>query len=596
MLGGIDLTNKNRFISLLISCIIFFPLFFSCFTGYAQENLQITGPVEAFESEKVEFLVTLDGVPIQARVTFGDSLFVNWTNSLTGKIEFTMPSVPVGDLVYRINASVPGGLNASYNILVKNKTGLLNIEFSTDTIIETTDFYIIIKDRNEPVPDATIWFNSAKYISDANGKVDLTAPDVLVTTNYGITVNKTGHKSNTSMVTIKEAGLGLQLMEIIYPSIVESEEKNIDITVVGKNGGLDNVTLEVYYEDIKHTEYMTDYEGHAVISAPLLNNENYFSLYISKEGYSTYNSNKKIIISLFTRDLGSDLDIAMYPSEVYEGDTVTVEVTDEIGHRIEDAVVWKGALKMEEATDSNGLLEFIAPSVFFDKEFYVYALKKGYNFAAGKITIRDRSSFQKKINIEMINVINESVGFYVSVKDENNIPLEKATVTFISEEKVTHENGTVYLTAPNITADAFYTLNATKYGYIPATVSIQVLDIYGDSTPRTIEIFIIPFIMENNEFTVTIRNEHGDLLSDAKVTFMDTTLITDYKGTVTFVAPDVNWDRVEEILVSKSGFESISAEITIKNNEGFEYWLLLLIIVIIFIIGLIAFFKYGRII
>jgi hypothetical protein len=566
----------------------------NCFTCYAQENLQISGPIEAFESEKVEFLVTLDGIPIQARVTFGNSLYVNWTNSLTGKVEFTMPSVPDKDLVYQINATIPGGLNASHTILVKNKTGLLNIEFSTDTIVETMDFYIIIKDRKEPVPDATVWFNSAKYISDANGKVDLTAPDVLVTTNYGITVNKTGYKSSTTMITINEADLGLQLMEVIYPSIVESEEKNIDITVLGKNGGLDNVTLEVYYEQLKHTEYTTDYEGNAYISAPLLNNDNYFSLHISKEGYNTYSSDKEIIISLFTRDLGSDLDIAVYPSEVYEGDTVTVEITDEMDTRIEDATIWKGALKIGESTDSNGLLEFIAPSVFFDREYYVYAIKKGYNYAEEKITVRDKSSIQKKITIETINIINESTRFYVSVRDESSFPLEKVTATLNSEEKVTGENGTIYFKAPNVTTDAFYTLKAIKFGYIPATVSIQVLNLDGDLTSRKIEIFIVPLIMENDEFIITIRNEQGDLLPDARVTFMDTTLTTDYKGTVTFTAPDVNWDRVQEILVSKSGFESTSAEITIKNNEGFEYWLLLMIILIIFIIGLIAFFKFGR--
>ncbi len=569
-------------------------LLFSCFTCYAQENLRIIGPIEAFEGEKVEFFVTLDGEPIQARVTFGDSLYINWTSSLTGKVEFTMPSVPVGDLVYLINASVPGGLNASHNLLVKNKTGKLNIEFSTDNVIETMDFDITIKDRDEPVSGANVWFNSAKHVSDSNGKVNLTAPDVLVITNYGITVNKTGHKANTTMVTIKEADLGVKLMEVIYPSIVESEEKNIEINVIGKNGGLDNVSLEVYYENIKHTGYTTDFEGNAFINAPVLNNDNYFSIYISKDGYSTYNNDKEILISLFSRDLGSDLDIAVYPSEVYEGDTVTVEVTDEIGSRIRDATIWKGTLKIDETTDSNGLLEFIAPSVFFDREYYVYVLKKGFNYAEGKITIRDKSSIQKNLNIEINNVINESASFDVLVKDKNYFPLEKVTVTFNSEEKVTSENGTINFIAPNVTIDSFYTLKATKLDYIPATVSIKVLNLDGNLTSRTIEIFTVPLIMENNEFTVTVRNDQGDLLPDARVTFMDTILMTDYKGTVTFSAPNVNWDRVQEILVSKSGFESTSAEITIKNNEGFEYWFLLTIIIIIFIIGLIAFFKFGR--
>jgi len=596
LLGGISVTKNIGVIALLISSIIFFVLFNCCSTIYAQANLKITGPIDAFEGEKVEFLVTLDGKPIQARVIFGDSLYINWTSSLMGKVTFTMPSVPVGDLVYRVNASVPGGLNTSYSILVKNRTGILNIEFSTENIVETLDFYIIVKERGKPIPEANVWFNSAKYVTDAYGKVTLTAPDVLVTTNYGIIVNKTGHKSMTSMVTIKEAGLGLQLMEVIHPSIVESEEENIEISVIGKNGGLDNVTLEIYYEELKYSEYKTDYEGNAFISAPSLHNVNYFSILINKDGYSTYSRDNEIIINLFERDFTSNLHIIIMPSEAPEGDKVTVTVTDDIGSGIEDVAVWKGSLLLDESTDLKGILEFIAPSVFFDREYYIYAIKKGYNYAEGKITIRDRSSDQEKLNIEIINVVNDSEGFYVMIKDEKNIPIENATVTFNLKEKITSENGTVYLIAPNVTTDTFYTVKATKLDYTPATISIQVLNLDGNSIPRLIKIFVIPYIMENEEFTVIVRNEHGELLPDARVKFIDTTQITDFKGTVIFTAPDVNWDRMQEILVTKFGFDSASVEITIKNNEGFEYWFLLLIIMIIFIIGLFAFFKYRRLI
>ncbi len=573
--------------------MIFFAMYVNCFTINAQGILEIIGPTDAFEGEEVGFTVTLDGEPIQAKVIFGDSLFVNWTNSSTGIIRFTMPPVPIGDKEYVINASVLGGLNASHSILVKNRTGILKIEFSIGYIVEMEDFIVTVKDRDEPVAGANVWFNSAKYVTDSTGNVTLTAPDVLITTNYGISVNKTGHKSNSTMVTINEVGLGLKLMEVIHPSIVEPGKANIEVSVISKYGGLENVTIEVYYEDSKHSEYKTNSEGKAYINAPSMNNDNYFSLYVSKDGYSTYSGEKEITVSSFARDLGPDLDITTQ-SEVYEGASVTAKVTDDIGSGVEEATIWKGSLELDETTDSKGFLVFTAPSVFMDREYYIYAIKKGYNFAESKITIRDKSSNQQKLTIE--TVINESDVFYVTVKDENSIPLGEVTLTFNSEEKLTSENGTVSFTAPNVTIDTFYSIESTRYGYLPASASIEVINLDGGETSRKIQIRTIPYIMESEEFTVTIRNDQGDLLSGARVTFMDTSIYTDFKGTVTFTAPDVNWDRIQEILVTKSAFESTSAEITIKNYEEFQYWYLVIVIIIILIIGFIAFFKYGRII
>jgi hypothetical protein len=314
-----------------------------------------------------------------------------------------------------------------------------------------------------------------------------------------------------------------------------------------------------------------------------------------KEGYSLFNTDNTIIINLFARDLGSDLNVNINPSEVYEGDTLTVEITDDIGNRIEDCVIWRGSFELDTLTDSNGILELYAPSVFFDREFYIYAFKNGYNYAEKKVTVRDKVSNQKKLDIDLISILNESTSFYLLVTDEYNFPIEKAAVLFHGEEKVTNNEGFVFLTTPNVTTDTFFTIQATKIGYIPASVSIQVLNVDGNLSSRVIKIFTVPYILENEEFIVTIRTENGDVLPDVRVTFMGTTLQTDYKGTVTFSSPDVTWDSTQEIIVTKSGFESKSTNITIINNQGFEYWFLLIVIMIILIIGLIAYFKYGRV-
>ena len=78
-----------------------------------------------------------------------------------------------------------------------------------------------------------------------------------------------------------------------------------------------------------------------------------------------------------------------------------------------------------------------------------------------------------------------------------------------------------------------------------------------------------------------------------QVTFKGTSLETDFKGEVTFSAPDVAWDEIHNIRATKSGYSSASAEITIKNVEGFQYWYLIIVVIAISIIGIVAYFRYG---
>lgn len=503
-----------------------------------------------------------------------------------------MPAVSGGDKKFLVSASIPGDLTASCFILVKNKTGILEIEFSSDYVPEMNKFNISISCQEKPVGGASVWFNSNKYITDSFGNITLSAPDVLITTNYGISVNKTGYKTNSTMLTVFENDLGLNLMEVIYPFIVEPAEENITVKIIGKYGGLENATIEVYYENTNQDIYTTDFNGNAFIKAPVINNEYYFTLRVNKYKYKTY-TDEEIKINLFSRDLYYDLEISVNPSEVYEGNFITIKVSDEIGNGIDEAEIWRGSKKIEELTDNNGILEIIAPSVFFDREYYIYAIKQGYNFAEERITVRNQDSAQEKIIMEVENYVNESEIFYVTLKDEKRILLNGVSVVFNSEEKITNENGVVAFTAPNITEDTFYLISSNKYGYVPASASIEVINKAGTDgeSNKKIKICIVPYVMENEDFTVTIRNEVGDLISGVKVTFMDTTLYTDYKGIVTFKAPDVSWEGIQQILATKSNYESSTSEIIIKNKEEFQYWYLIMIVVIIIIIGLISFFK-----
>lgn len=592
----IDVTKKIQAFSLIVVLLISFTIFIPCFTGNAQNILKIIGPADAFEGEDVEFTVTLNEELVQARVTFGDVLSAN-TSISTGAVTFIMPSVPYEGKEYVVTASLPGD-NAYHTILVKNRTGMLTIELSTDNIIETKEFIVTVKEQENPVIDASVWFNSSVHLTDASGNVTLLAPDVLVTTNYGITVNKTGYKSSSSMITIHDEDQGQKLMEVINPFIVEPGKEDVEIKVISKQGGLEEVSIELYYEGQKYAEYITDENGKTYIDTPSINNDNYFSLYVKKDGYRTYSDKEEIIISLFVCDFVSDLEMKVDPSEVYEGKSITVEISNDVGVGIEGASIWRGDVELDETTDSEGILVFTAPSVFMDKEYYLYAIKEGYNFAEGRITIRDKSSSQEQLKIESQNMVNESDFFNVIIKDDSNILLQDVTVTFNSEQKITNELGAVMFVAPNVTSTSFYLIEASKFGYLPAFSSIEIIyiaDSNGGSSTK-LEICVEPNIMENEEFTVTVRDDQGNLIAGVRVTFKGTSLETDFKGEVTFSAPDVGWgDETHNVRATKSGYNSASTEITIKNIEGFQYWYLIIIVIIILGVGVAAYFRYGRI-
>jgi hypothetical protein len=506
-----------------------------------------------------------------------------------------MPSVPIGNQQFLVGASLPGGLNASYYILVKNKTRSLEIDLKNDFIEETNNFNLTVLDEGLPVQGVSVFFNSNVSITNENGEVILSAPDVLYTTNFGISVNKTGYLSNTTTIKVIENGLGLQLMDVIYPFIIEAGTETVEISVFGLDGGLENVSIIIYYEDEKIREYKTNMNGIVDVSPPIINNDNYFSLIISKDRYKRYDDSE-IIINFFARDLESDLEISINPTEIYEGNTVTVKISDEFGNGVKDSEIWKGSAKIPDSTDSNGILNFNAPSVFFDKEMYIYALKQGYNFAEGKFTIRNKESYQSELFMNFESFIFEDNTFNVTLFDENNNLIEGVYVTFNSIQKITNDQGMVQFSAPNVTNTTTFLITANKYNFLPISNTIEVIneDKSNGVTSRKIYIYTFPTVLENEEFSVTIRNEFGELLSDVKVTFEERSLYTDFSGTVLFSAPEVSWDRILEIQALKSGYESSVSDITIKNAEDFQYLYLVIIVAIILIVGIFYYFKFRR--
>ena len=354
--------------------------------------------------------------------------------------------------------------------------------------------------------------------------------------------------------------------------------------------------MEVYYEGEKRSEHLTDSNGEAYLTAPAIRHTDYFTLYVSKEGYQTYDGESDIQIGLLARTSDTDLDIQPTSSEVYESDLITIEVVDELGVPVEEATIWKETTELDDKTDAEGIVVFTAPLVFMDREFFIYAIKEGYNFAEEQIIIRDTGNDEKTFYITVDTTVPEKETFSLTVKDAENMPIKDATVVFYSEQKQTDSNGNVSFEAPEVTSDTFFSIEVTKYEYVPASAFIEVLQQAGSNgqSSKQLQICTAPVVIENEEFTVTVKKMDNSTVSNAQVQFMDTVKMTDYKGEVTFRAPDVSWDRSKDILVTKSGYYTASATIVIKNTSGFEYWYLLVIVAIILIIGIVAYLRYRQ--
>ncbi|MFO7677417.1 MAG: hypothetical protein R6V50_03425 [Thermoplasmatota archaeon] len=593
--GGIKIKKIQTCLLTILLFISLYSIFLPSFCS-AQNVLEIHGPSAVFEGDEVEFMVTLDGEPVQAHIIFDDVYPASYTNSTTGKISFIAPPVEYGEKQYIITASILDEISVSHVLFVKSKTAVLFVSFSDDYIIETQEFKVSVTDGKQGVDDAHVWFDSELYRTDSLGEVVLTAPDVLVTTNYGLIVNKSGYQSFSTMITIYEYTRGIQLMEVFIPSIIEPGRDDGEIKVFSKLGPLENVSVDLYYEGELFESYRTDSSGRVLFSSPHINYDHFFTVTVFKEGYQTFFDEEQYYISLFRKDFLSDLFIAVIPSEIQEGSVVTVKVTNDIGLGISDVTIWRGSDELDGMTDSEGLLNFFTPPVFMDTQFYIYAIKPGFNFAESFITVRDMSEDTAKLFIEAPSFVNESEAFSVIVKDEHNVTLPGAMVVFHSQKQFTNELGLVYFYAPAVAVSSFYTIEVYKAGYVPAFFLIEVLSKEGPTEPlsRKLQISIQPTIFEKEIFIVTIRDGLGNPVSNAQVSFRGTTLHTNFRGEAKFSTPEVDWDEVHLITVTKAGYTSTSTNVVIKNIQGFDYWYLIVIFTAVFIIGIAAYIRYTR--
>ncbi|MFH1101718.1 MAG: hypothetical protein V1726_06760 [Methanobacteriota archaeon] len=579
---------------LLIVCVLILASVLGCVLVNAQQGLSVDGPSNVFEEETVWFTVTSAGKPVQARVVFERDPLVKYSNASTGLVFFIMPHVgPDGEWFTITTSTLDGSKSGLLDIFVKNSSGRLTLVLPMEPVEEVEDFTVFVTDGLLPISDASVWFLSSVFLTNASGCVVLSAPDVLVTTSYGVVVNKTGFSSVSSMLTVEEHGVGERLMEVIAPSFVEPGQQDILVRVITAGGGLADVEVTLWYEGQNYLQNVTDSAGETRLTSPQVNQDTEFSLAVSKEGYRTFDDDM-IPVHLVTRDAVKSLRIQPDSSEVAEGSLLLLTVTDTTGSAVEGVSIWKGDQEVDEKTDAEGILTITVPYVFMDREYYLYATKSGYAFGEKIITIRDLETVEKSLRVTVNATVNESTVFTVWVTDVSGVPVSDAVVGFYLMQKVSGVNGTVWFTAPLVVNDTFFSLDVTKAGFVPATAYIAVVDRGVVNESLVLRIYVTPRVAEDEEFVVTIRDTNEYPVANARVSFSGVTRVTDYRGVVTFTTPGVSWDSSVDVLVTKTGFLSASTTVLVVDTAGFPYWFLVIAVSVILIIGLVAYIWYRQ--
>ena len=220
-----------------------------------------------------------------------------------------------------------------------------------------------------------------------------------------------------------------------------------------------------------------------------------------------------------------------------------------------------GNIQLNTSSGSDGIATFsFVPTVTGEIEILVENRTTGV-----KIEITAHT-----LNIDAPAQVNEDEEFTVTVKDENDNPVEGAQVKFTGtgETKTTDENGEVKFigTVPGTLPYATYKLIATKAGYRGDEETIIVANLFQLYIDAPAE------VDAGSTFNVKVTSDAG-VVYGVDVTFNDVTkTITGLDG-VTFTAPTkVDKKTPYDITASKEGYKTATATVTVKpaGIPGFE--------------------------
>jgi hypothetical protein len=163
------------------------------------------------EDETLTITITSGGKPVsEVDVEFADSTKQTDAN---GEVTFTVPDPGVEFATYMITAEKTGYITEEKTITVLKKYEITIVGPSTAPTTGET-FTVTIIAKGAPLAGAGISFNDKTFISDGEGKVQLTAPSKKG--DYTVTASHEDYGTKTLTIKVTEAGIpGFELITLV---------------------------------------------------------------------------------------------------------------------------------------------------------------------------------------------------------------------------------------------------------------------------------------------------------------------------------------------------------------------------------------------
>jgi hypothetical protein len=150
---------------------------------------------------------------------------------------------------------------------------------TSSSAVEGTTFWVTITANETLIQSATVTFNDNTYLTNSEGKTQLTAPLVEHDSTFSITATKQGYQSATAPITITNQG---NIVETgwIYGNVVNTSNASI---------GDVNVCVILSYENNVITSKCTSTDNNGTYNISV--SPGTYAIQAKKEGYATYTVN-----------------------------------------------------------------------------------------------------------------------------------------------------------------------------------------------------------------------------------------------------------------------------------------------------------------
>ncbi len=271
---------------------------------------------------------------------------------------------------------------------------------------------------------------------------------------------------STFIITTKGVEPGASLV-IDAPSQIYGGE--ILQVIVNDSEGypVGDVLVSISNDTLGVSDY-TDMDGTVSFTSPLVEYNAPYIINASKPGYEF----DQALITVIVNSL-----IIYAPSEVIEGESFVVNVTDIVGNPIENAIVSCPVYPTYTfQTNRDGIALPTAPNVEEDTTFNLTASKDGYQSGITEIRVNDNTSLpEEQLVIIVSSSVTEGQIFEITVTAGDAF-IENVKIEFNGEAYYTETDGTAAITAPQVEEDTGYLITASKADYLPNAIWIAVLN------------------------------------------------------------------------------------------------------------------------